>query len=162
MKTDRIDKEVVLDASRERVWRTISDASEFGTWFGVAFDDPFKEGAWLTGRIVPTTVDPEIAKLQEPHAGMAFKFLVESIQPMQKISFRWHPFPVNPGVEKEPTTLIVFELDEVSGGVLLTTSESGFDQIPIERRAKAREANEGGWTMQTKLIGKYLATQPVE
>ena len=159
MSTDRIEKEILLHATRDRVWRAISDSDRFGAWFGVAFDGPFVEGARLTGRIVPTAVDTEVAKLQEPHAGVRFEFLVESIEPMRRISFRWHPFAVEPGVDytTEPTTLIVFELQEVTGGILLKISESGFDQIPLARRAKAWEANDGGWTMQTKLIQKYLA-----
>ena len=162
MSTDRIQKEILLHATRERVWQAVSDAKQFGAWFGVAFAGAFVEGARLTGKIVPTTADPEIAKLQEPHAGAPFEFVVERIEPMRIISFRWHPFAVEPGVDysKEPTTLIVFELQEVPGGTLLTISESGFDQIPLARRAKAFTANEGGWTMQTKLIEKYLAMHP--
>lgn len=61
---------------------------------------------------------------------------------------------------KEPTTLIEFVLEEAPGGILLKISESGFDQIPLERRAKAFKANEGGWEMQTRLIEKYLAQTP--
>jgi len=164
MNSDRIQKEILLHATRARVWQAISDSKQFGAWFGVAFDDTFTEGARLTGRIVPTTVDADIARLQEPHAGAPFEFVVDRIEPMERISFRWHPFAVEPGVDysKEPTTLIVFELQEVPGGTLLTISESGFDQIPLARRAKAFTANEGGWTMQTKLIEKYLAMRPDE
>jgi uncharacterized protein YndB with AHSA1/START domain len=160
MNTDRIEKKILLHASCERVWHAISDARKFGSWLGVAFDGPFVAGARLTGKIVPTSVDPEIAKLQKPYEGVAFEFFVDSIEPMRRISFRWHPYAVEPGVDysKEPTTLIVFELEEVSGDTLLTISESGFDQIPLARRAKAFTANDGGWTMQTKLIEKYLAT----
>jgi hypothetical protein len=40
---------------------------------------------------------------------------------------------------------------------LLTISESGFDKIPLSRRAEAFKANDGGWAMQTTLISKYLA-----
>ncbi len=40
MSTDRIEKQILLRAPRERVWRAISDAKEFGIWFGVAFDGP--------------------------------------------------------------------------------------------------------------------------
>ncbi len=161
MNTDRIEKSILLRATRERVWKAISDANEFGAWFGVAFDGPFKAGARLTGKIVPTTADPEIAKLQEPHAGKPFEFSVEAIEPMQRISFRWHPFAVEPGVDysAEPTTLIVFELQDADGGILLTISESGFDQIPLARRAAAFKANDGGWAMQTMLIAKYLAAR---
>jgi hypothetical protein len=44
---------------------------------------------------------------------------------------------------------------------LLRIVESGFDSIPIERRAKAFEANAGGWAMQVEMIQKYLAlSQP--
>ena len=58
---------------------------------------------------------------------------------------------------KEPPTLVAFVLEEVQGGTKLTVTESGFDQIPIERRAKAFAANEGGWAAQMKLVEKYLA-----
>jgi uncharacterized protein YndB with AHSA1/START domain len=143
----------------ERVWHAIADADQFGTWFGVAFDGPFVAGARLTGRIVPTRVDPEVAELQRPHEGKAFEFTVDRIEPMRHISFRWHPFAVEPGVDytNEPTTLIEFTLEEVPDGVLLTITESGFDNIPLERRAKAFAANDGGWAKQTQLIEKYLA-----
>jgi uncharacterized protein YndB with AHSA1/START domain len=161
MNTDRIEKKILLRATLERVWKAISDSNQFGAWFGVAFDGPFAESARLTGRIVPTTVDTEIARLQEPHAGKAFEFSVERIEPMRRISFRWHPFAVAPDVDysKEAATLIVFELQETPGGILLTITESGFDQLPLARRSEAFTANDGGWTMQTKLIEKFLARQ---
>lgn len=78
---------------------------------------------------------------------------------MRLFSLRWHPFAVEPGIDysKEPTTLVVFELEEVSGGTMLTVTESGFDRIPLERRAKAFASHEQGWTAQTELIEKYLA-----
>jgi len=56
--------------------------------------------------------------------------------------------------------IVVFDLKEVPGGTLLRISESGFDQIPLARRAKAFAANEGGWTKQMDLIAKYLAMAP--
>jgi uncharacterized protein YndB with AHSA1/START domain len=155
---DHIEKKITLRAPVARVWRAISDAREFGAWFGVAFDGPFVAGERITGRIRPTTVDPEVAKLQAPHEGKAFDFTVDRVEPPRLISFRWHPFAVEPGVDysKEPTTLIVFELTEVENGTLLRITESGFDRIPLERRAKAFAANEGGWEHQLRLIEKYL------
>ncbi|MEO7433656.1 MAG: SRPBCC family protein [Dokdonella sp.] len=159
MNTDRIEKTVMLHASRERVWRAISSADEFGLWFGVAFKGSFAENTRMTGTIVPTTVDADVARMQEPHAGMPFEFVVDRIEPMDRISFRWHPFAMEPGVDysHEPMTHIVFELEDSNGGTRLTITESGFDRIPIERRAKAFAANEGGWEHQSQLVGKYLA-----
>ena len=157
--TDRIEKRVVLRAPRERVWRAISDSKQFGTWFGVEFDGPFVAGVQMTGRIVPTTVDAEVARSQKPHEGSALEFSVDRVEPMRLFSFRWHPYAVEPGVDyaTEPTTLVVFELEEVSGGTMLTITESGVDRIPLQRRAKAFAGNEQGWEAQTKLIEKYLA-----
>jgi uncharacterized protein YndB with AHSA1/START domain len=159
MSTDCIEKQVLLRAPLPRVWEAISNSDRFGSWFGVAFDGPFKEASRVTGKIVPTSVDPEVAKLQQPHAGKHFEFWIERIEPMRRISFRWHPYAIDPSVDYsgEPTTLIVFELRERSDGTQLTITESGFDGIPLARRAAAFTANEGGWEHQTKLIQKYLA-----
>ncbi len=157
---DRIVKQVVLKAPLERVWRAITDAKQFGSWFGVEFDGSFVAGGRLTGRIVPTIVDANIAKAQEPYRGFPFEFIVDRIEPMRLFSFKWHPYAIQPGVDysKEMPTLVEFELAEVPGGTSLTITESGFDRIPLERRAKAFKANEGGWTAQAGLIEKYLAT----
>lgn len=159
MNTDQIVKRIELKAPRERVWQAISDSACFGAWFGVQFDGPFVAGAPLRGRIFPTQIDPEVAKLQEPHTGKPFQILVESLEPMQRFAFRWHPFAIDPDHDysQEPMTLVTFELSEAAGGTLLTITESGFDQLPVERRAQAFRANDGGWTHQTKLIEKYLA-----
>ena len=162
MSADRIEKSTVLAAPIERVWRAVSDAREFGSWFGVAFDGPFREGARLTGSIVPTTVDAEVAAMQKPHEGKRFEFVVERIEPMRRIVFRWHPFAIDPAVDysSEPATRIEIVLEETAGGTRLTLTESGFDRIPIERRAKAFEANDGGWAMQMKLVAKWLELHP--
>ncbi|MFA5940921.1 MAG: SRPBCC family protein [Sinimarinibacterium sp.] len=163
MNTDRIEKQVLLRAPLARVWQAITDSAQFGAWFGVALDGPFVAGAKLGGRIVPTTVDAEVARMQEPHKGTAFTIEVDCIEPMHRFSFRWHPYAIEAGADhaSEPMTLVEFTLVQTAGGVQLTISESGFDRIPLARRADAFQANEGGWAIQTTLIAKYLdqATQ---
>ena len=42
--TDRIEKQIVLRAPRSRVWRALTDAREFGTWFRAVIDGEFKVG----------------------------------------------------------------------------------------------------------------------
>lgn len=161
MVTDRIEKRVQLDAPRARVWKAITDSTEFGQWFGVKFDGPFVAGKPLKGVIQPTTVDADVARAQQPYAGMPFEITVDRIEPERLFSFRWHPFAVDRNVDysKEPTTLVAFLLEDAPGGTALTVTESGFDRIPGPRRATAFEMNDGGWTMQVKLIGKYLAAR---
>ena len=159
---DRIEKQIVLPVPRERVWRAISEAKRFGSWFGVELEGEFAPGTRLIGRIAPTTVDPEVAKLQQPYVGFPFEFHIERLEPMSLFSFRWHPSAVDRSVDysAEPTTLVEFRLEEVAQGTLLTITESGFSRIPLERRAKAFASNEGGWAHQLKLIEKYLAQFP--
>jgi uncharacterized protein YndB with AHSA1/START domain len=158
--SDRIEKQVVLRAPVERVWRAISDSSQFGQWFGLELEGAFVAGKVVKARIAPTKVDAEVAKQQEPYAGVGFELAVERIEPMRHFSFRWHPFAIEAGLDlsKEPMTRVVFELEEVPGGTKLTITESGFDELPLARRAKAFTANDGGWEAQTKLIAKYLAS----
>jgi uncharacterized protein YndB with AHSA1/START domain len=159
MTTDRIEKKVLLRAPLARVWRAISDATEFGNWFGMKLDGPFVPGARLRGMIVPTTVDAEVAKAQQPYEATPFEITVEQVEPERLLSFRWHPYALERAVDysAEPTTLIVFALEEMADGVLLTVTESGFDRIPLARRAEAFKANDAGWAIQMTLIEKYLA-----
>ena len=157
--TDRIEKTILLHAPRARVWRALTNAREFGEWFGMRFDGPFTPGAHVRGVMTPTTVDDKVASAQKPYEGMPFEITIDRIEPERLFSFRWHPFAIDPRVDysHEPTTLIVFELEEVGNDIKLTVTESGFDQIPLARRAAAFTANEGGWTMVVSLIEKYLA-----
>lgn len=157
MTADRIEKKVFLRATKERVWRAVSDSMEFGKWFGVRFEGPFAAGAQVRGVIVPTTVDDQVAKAQKPYEGTPFEIAIERMEPERLFSFRWHPYAVENGdYSAEPTTLVEFTLEEMEGGVMLTVAESGFDRIPVERRAKAFEMNEGGWGTQVKLIERYV------
>jgi uncharacterized protein YndB with AHSA1/START domain len=162
MSTDRIEKKILLHAPRKRVWRALTDSKEFGTWFGMKFDGPFAPGATMRGVIVPTQVNADVAKAQKPYEGLPFEITIEKMEPERLFSFRWHPNAVERGVDysAEPTTLIEFVLEEVAKGVLLTVTESGFDRIPLARRAKAFTANEQGWGMVVKLIEEYLVQAP--
>ncbi len=162
MSTDRIEKRILLRAPLNRVWRALSDSTEFGRWFGVKFEGPFTPGAHLSGVIVTTSVDAEVAKAQMEHKGLPFEITIERMEAERLLSFRWHPFAVERGVDysAEQTTLVVFALEETAEGVVLTVTESGFDQIPLARRAKAFSANEAGWGIMVKVFEKYLFHEP--
>jgi uncharacterized protein YndB with AHSA1/START domain len=145
--TDRIEKKVFLRAPRARVWRALTDAKEFGAWFGVKLSGTFAPNARMRGSIT--------------HPGyehLTMDITIERMEPERLIAWRWHPNAIDPGVDysAEPTTLVVFELDEVPGGTMLTVVESGFDRIPPERRGEAYRGNDEGWTMQMKSIEEHV------
>lgn len=156
---DSIKKEVLLKAEKPRVWRALTESKEFGAWFGMKIEGPFKLGVKMFGEIQPTTVDPEIAKMQEPYKGHRFELFVERMEPQDVFAIKWHPYAVdlNSDYSKEPMTTVTFTLAEKPGGTLLTIVESGFEKIPLARRADALKSNEGGWEAQCGLIAKYLA-----
>jgi len=157
--TDKIEKTATLKAPLTKVWNAISDSKAFGAWFGMRIEGPFVEGQTVSGAIAKTQVDEEVAKQQEPYVGMRCDLMIERIVPSRLLAFRWHP-GADPDVgPNAPTTLVTFELEEVPGGTRLTITESGFDALPPERRAKAFAENEGGWQAQLGLIAKYLARQ---
>jgi uncharacterized protein YndB with AHSA1/START domain len=145
--TDRIEKKILLKAPRARVWRAIANAEEFGAWFGVKMEGRFAPGARVSGKIT-----------HKGYEHMNMEIEIEQIEPERRFSYRWHPYAVDPNVDysKEPTTLVVFELEEVANGTMLTVVESGFDKIPAERRAEAFRMNEHGWSAQTANIEKYV------
>lgn len=145
---DRIEKRIVLRAPRSRVWRAVGDAEEFGAWFRVKFESAFAEGATVRGKIAYPGYE---------HVTMEMK--VERMEPERYFAFRWHPYAIDSTVDysSEPTTLVEFRLDETEGGTLLTIVESGFDQVPLARRAEAFRMNERGWTEQTRNIERHVS-----
>ena len=146
MNTDVIEKKVLLRAPLSRVWRALADSTEFGYWFGMKFDGPFSPGAIMHGTLTPTGVNADIANAQKPYEGLVFEIVIDRMESEKLFSFKWHPYAVERDVDYsvEPMTLIVFDLQEAENGVMLTITESGFDTIPLERRAKAFAANGGG------------------
>lgn len=156
---NKIEKVATLKAPLAKVWAAISDSKAFGTWFGMTIDGPFVAGQKVTGAVAMTQVDEEIAKAQEPYVGLPCVLWVERIEPRKHFSFRWHPGAEPDTGPDAPTTLVTFELEEVPEGTRLTITESGFEKIPLERRAKAFAENEGGWEAQLTLIAKYLTRE---
>jgi uncharacterized protein YndB with AHSA1/START domain len=147
--SDKIEKRTFLRASRAKVWRAISDAEQFGAWFGVKFEGPFAVGKWLSGSIT------------EPkgYEHLAFSIEVVELRAERYFAYRWHPYAMDPNVDysHEPTTLVEFELADADGGCQLTIRETGFDNIPAARRTKALEMNDGGWAEQMRRIETYVA-----
>ena len=50
--TDRIERTILLKEPRSRVWRALSNAAEFGAWFGVDFKGKaFAAGKPVRGKV---------------------------------------------------------------------------------------------------------------
>jgi len=148
--TDRIERQIHIKAPRSKVWQAISNAESFGDWFMVSLKGKrFVAGEAIEG---PLTYPG--------YEHVTWRVVVERIEPERHFSFRWHPYAIDPSVDysHEPTTLVVFELEETHDGTLLHLTESGFDKIPASRRAEAFRMNGNGWDSQMIHIEKYVAS----
>jgi uncharacterized protein YndB with AHSA1/START domain len=150
--TDRIEKKILLRVPPARVWRALTDPVQFGQWFGARMPpDPFAPG--------------KTARAPITHPGyehVTLEITIEKMEPERLFSWRWHPHAVDPerDYSKDPTTLVVFTLEEAEGGTLLTVVESGFDKVPSAYRATAFRSNTGGWTEQMKSIERHVTANP--
>lgn len=148
--TDRIERRIVIAAPRARVWRALTNAEEFGAWFG----------ADLSGQ---TFAPGQRARGRMKHKGFEhvfFDVVIERIEPQHLMSYRWHPYAVAAGVDydQEEPTLVTFTLADAPGnGTLLTVVESGFDKVPPHRRLEAFRMNDRGWEAQLGNIARHAA-----
>ncbi len=149
--TDRIEKQVFIQAPRRRVWRALTDPTEFGQWFRVKLANGFSPGARTSGQV-----------LHEGYEHLKFNVTVEQLEPQSLFSWRWNPNAIEAARDysREATTLVVFELHDAPGGTLLKVIESGFDKLPAERRDQAFRGNENGWSIQMQNIARHVSSTP--
>jgi uncharacterized protein YndB with AHSA1/START domain len=148
---NQIEKRVEMKAPVSRVWRALTDHREFGEWFQVKLDGPFVPGQISRGHIT--------------HPGyehLKWEAVVQKMEPERLFSLTWHPYPADPKIDysKETPTLVEFRLEKIASGTLLIVTESGFDNIPSDRRVEAFRMDESGWAGQMKNIESYVARNP--
>ena len=147
---DRIEKVVEMDAPVARVWRAVTDHEEFGTWFRVRLDGPFKPGAVSTGKMTYPGFE-----------GWPWRATVERMEPERLFSFRWHDYDAESGVplERQPTTLVEFRFEPMSRGTRLTITESGIAALPEQRRVRVLRDNTEGWNIQARNLADHVAAR---
>jgi uncharacterized protein YndB with AHSA1/START domain len=146
---NHIQRSTFIRAPRSRVWRALTDISEFCRWFSAETDEPaFRPGAHIRLR----------STYPGPYYGMQFSVDVAEIVPEQTFSWRWHPGVklAEEDLSQEPATLVTFRLENAEGGTLVTVTETGFDQLFASRRARVFEENDGGWKTQMAALERHF------
>ena len=148
--SNQIERKIVIHAPRERVWQALTNAEQFGRWFGAKLDgQQFAVGQRTRGQITVCG-----------HEHAWFDVVTERMQPPALFAYRWHPYAVDPAeeYEKEEPTLVTFTLtDAANNSTLLTVIESGFDKVPPHRRMEAFRMNSQGWGHQLNNIAHYAS-----
>lgn len=145
---DRIEKSADLHAPVSRVWQALTDHNEFGAWFRVRLDAPFAVGEESRGPL-----------LYPGYEHLTWSAVIQQIDPEQFFAFTWHPYAVDPhrDYSEETPTLVEFHLEPIAAGTRITVTESGFNDLPDDRRQEAFRSNDSGWSQQLKNLEEYLA-----
>lgn len=148
--SNQIERNILIHAPRARVWHALSNAEAFGTWFGAKLaGQTFAPGQRVRGPITICSYEH-----------VWFDVVIERMEPERLLSYRWHPYPVDPAIDyaKEEPTLVTFTLEDAPGNAtLLKVVESGFDKVPPERRLEAFRMNSNGWEAQLANISRHAS-----
>ena len=145
--SDRIEKDILVNAPIERVWRALTDSREFGAWFRANLEGPFAIGKVARGKITYPGYEHLVWEARVTHMDEPVYF-----------AFTWHPYAIDPAGDysAEPPTLVEFRLEREGESTRVRVTESGFDALPAGRRDEAIRMNNSGWTTQMDNIRAYV------
>ncbi|MEL7179934.1 MAG: SRPBCC family protein [Pseudomonadota bacterium] len=146
--TDQIKRSIIIKMPVERLWRALTNSIEFGTWFGVTL-----QGEFVVGQVTRGTLTVR------GHEGLPFWVRIEAMEAPKLFRFSW-PYdeavtPEDSGLDRKTTT-VEFLIEPRGEDSHLTICESGFDNLPLEKRLQAFRDNTDGWKFQSNNIKTYL------
>ena len=126
-----IEKEVVIEAPLEVVWRLVTDPEQIRQWFADEAEVELRVGG--NGRL-------------RFKSGDSYQLQVEALEPFRRFAFRWVQ-PEGSPARANNTMLVEFMLEPEAGGTRLRVVESGFDTIDWSdaEKAKYAEGHSRGW-----------------
>ncbi len=140
---------VELAAPVSRVWRALTDHEEFGQWFRVRLDGPFRIGETTTGNIT-----------YPGHEHVKWESVTERLEHEQLFAFSWPPNAVDPdsSYTEDAKVVVEFRLESVKKGTRLTITETGFAQFPEPKRGDVVKSCREGWDIQATNIANYVGS----
>ena len=150
MATDRIEREIDIDAPVNVVWAVITEPEHITGWFTDTADLDVREGS--EGRFGWT--------LKARTRDTVVNLRVERLEPPTLFAFRWnYPDGAEPGPANAP--LVEFTLEPRGERTHLKIVESGIDSV--EQSDDARETyfseHSSGWSVIVERLRVYAAEQ---
>lgn len=143
-----IERDVLIDAPIETVWRVLTEPQHLRAWFAQDVDLDFRPG-W------PGTIDfvdgDHIAKVA---------IVMEAVEPPHRLAYRWE-FPEGETAPREGnSTLVEFLLSTEGTSTRLRVLESGLGAMPWteDHRAAFVADHTGGWTELLGNLERYAPT----
>lgn len=142
--TDRIEREVLVEAPIDRVWEIITAPQHVGLWFG----DEAK---------IDLRVGGAISFGWKDHGW--FNAVVVALEPPNRFVWRWC-LEANEAVDEGPTTRVEFRLTPEGAATRLLVVETGFDSLDPEIRDRRRRDNTAGWQQELDKLLAYVRSGP--
>jgi uncharacterized protein YndB with AHSA1/START domain len=139
MVPDSVTREIVIDASAERVWAIVTEAQHLAGWFSDEAEIDLRPGG---------------AMLLTWHGHGSYRGRVETVEEPRTFAFRWLRRE-----DADGSTLVVMTLTPEGESTRLKVVESGFADLPWPEQERARHAGENhvGWGVELDELRAYAA-----
>jgi uncharacterized protein YndB with AHSA1/START domain len=141
---NEIRRELVLQASQERVYQAIANPELLVRWF-------------------PETLEGKYAPGERPIFGFGEhgknQVYVESARPNEYFAYRWVPGSNHflGDVLAVPNTLVEFTIQAISERQCkLTLTETGFAALPLDKGEASFKQNSGGWEFMLGRLNMFI------
>lgn len=140
METLAVERSVLIDAPRQRVWQAITDPAQLEQWYapGCPWEIPSLQ-AGATVKFHNTDADIQLAT-------------IEAVEPLKEFTLRWQLDPAHPGI----TLLNSFLLDEVDGNTRVTVSQEGYASLPDGMREEQLRQDADAYTAIVESLKSFL------
>jgi uncharacterized protein YndB with AHSA1/START domain len=140
METVAVERSVLIEAPRQRVWQAITDPAELEQWYapGCPWDIPALQ-AGATVKFHNTDTDIQLAT-------------IEQLEPLHRLTLRWELDPAHPGI----TLLNSFLLEEENGGTRVTVSQAGYESLPDGMREEQLRQDAEAYTAIAESLKNYV------
>ena len=137
----QIEKEILIEAPIDVVWRVVTEPDHLMQWFSSKAELAGRPGG--EGRV-------------SFEQGETYYLQVEAFEPPHRFAYRWLH---DEGATARPdnSMLVEFTLHDEAGKTRLRVVESGFDQVDWTDEAKAKyaEGHTAGWELLLGRLGGY-------
>ena len=137
----QIEREIVIDAPIDLVWRIVTEPDQIKQWFAAEAELEPRVGG--QGRFA----------FKE---GDSFQLQVEAMEPPRRFAFRWVK-PEGSLAREDDSMLVEFTLQPEAGSTRLRVVESGFDRVDWsdEKKAKYASDHSEGWQLYLGRLAEF-------
>jgi uncharacterized protein YndB with AHSA1/START domain len=155
---DSVERDILIEASAEVVWRVITEPEQIRRWLSDEADLEARAGADGT-----LTWTPGGRAASDKGAGSVVPIRVVEMEPLRRFAFRWnHPHGQEPDATN--SALVEFTLSEEAAGTRLNVLESGIEAVTSgeEDRTRYLEGHTRGWEKHLGELLHHVASQARE